>query len=80
MDRRRKTLTNVRTEQRPRRYVRHVWLVMLGPLLRYSYQREAFVLRLVGRSAGPVLREDRRARRRPSARFDGVERRHPSAV
>jgi hypothetical protein len=47
---------------------------MLGPLFRYSYSRDAYVLRGLGRSVGPVLREDRRRRLgRPS---DGIERRH----
>jgi hypothetical protein len=46
---------------------------VLRPLLRYSVTREAYVLRGVGNSLGPVLRADRRRRRR---RFDGVERRH----
>jgi hypothetical protein len=46
---------------------------MLNPVLRYSYSRDAYVLRAVGRSLGPVLRPDRRIRRaRP---LDGVERR-----
>jgi hypothetical protein len=37
---------------------------MLRPLLRYSATRDAYVLRFVGRSTGPVLRADRRGRRR----------------
>jgi hypothetical protein len=45
---------------------------MLRPVLRYSSTRDAFVLRLVGKSGGPVLRVDRRRRRRS---FDGVDRR-----
>ena len=49
------------------------WLTLLRPLLRYSYSRDAFVLRGLGRSVGPVLRaERRRARHRP---IDGIERR-----
>jgi hypothetical protein len=47
--------------------------VLLRPLLRYSLTREAYVLRLVGASLGPVLRPNRRSRRR--VRFEGVERR-----
>jgi hypothetical protein len=63
----------MRSTRRPRRYVAKRWLLILRPLLRYSATRDAFVLRLVGRSTGPVLRPDRRrARRRP---FEGVERR-----
>jgi hypothetical protein len=63
----------MRSATRPRRYVAHHWLVILRPLLRYSATRDAFVLRLVGRSTGPVLRPDRR-RRRPR-QFEGVDRR-----
>jgi hypothetical protein len=62
-----------RATPRPRRYVPRLWLVLLRPLLRYSLTRDAYVLRGVGRSFGPVLRPDRRRRRRP---FEGVERRH----
>jgi len=43
-------------------------------MLRYSATRDAFVLRLVGNSNGPVLRPDRRRHRR-RAPFDGIERR-----
>lgn len=58
---------------RTRRYVAKHWFTLLGPVLRYSYSRDAYVLRGVGRSLGPVLRVERRHRReRPS---DGVERR-----
>lgn len=60
-------------QQRPRRYVARHWFLLLRPLLRYSLSRDAFVLRGIGTSAGPVLRVDRR-RRRQSA-FAGVERR-----
>jgi hypothetical protein len=49
------------------------WLLLLRPLLRYSATRDAFVLRGVGRSIGPVLRADRRRGRGRS--FAGVERR-----
>jgi hypothetical protein len=45
---------------RTRRYVNAQWLGALSPLLRYSYSRDAYVLRFVGRTFGPVLREDRR--------------------
>ena len=33
---------------------------MLRPILRYSHVRDAYVLRGVGSSVGPVLRVDRR--------------------
>jgi hypothetical protein len=49
------------------------WFAMMSPMLRYSYSRDAYVLRGVGRAVGPVLREERRRRLgRPS---DGIERR-----
>jgi hypothetical protein len=58
---------------RTRRYVARQWLTLLKPLFRYSYSRDAYVLRGVGRSMGPVLRADRRQKRdRP---LDGIERR-----
>jgi hypothetical protein len=63
----------MRSTRRPRRYVGRHWLLILRPLLRYSAVRDAFVLRFVGRSKGPVLRPDRRRRGRAS--FDGVDRR-----
>jgi hypothetical protein len=50
----------MRRVMRPRRYVARHWLVLGRPLLRYSEPREAYVLRLVGRKWGPVLRQDRR--------------------
>jgi hypothetical protein len=49
------------------------WLLLMRPLLRYSTTRDAYVLRLIGRKAGPVLRIDRRHRRQPA--FTGAERR-----
>jgi hypothetical protein len=58
--------------QRHRRYVARHWLSIFRPALRYSTTRDAYVLRVVGNSKGPVLRVDRRRRRVP---FDGVERR-----
>lgn len=63
-----------RSVARSRRYISRYRLLMLRPLLRYSVTREAFVLRLVGNSVGPVLRPDRRRRARRQ-RFDGIERR-----
>jgi len=62
----------MRSTVRPRRYVARHWLLILRPMLRYSTGRDAFVLRAVGNSTGPVLRPDRRRRRAP---FDGAERR-----
>jgi len=46
-------------------------------MLRYSYSRDAFVLRGVGRSVGPVLRPNRRMRRQPP--FEGIDRLHSPA-
>jgi hypothetical protein len=63
----------MRTKQRPRRYLARPMLVVLKPVLRYSVTRDAFVLRGIGRSAGPVLRVDRRGERRST--YAGVERR-----
>jgi len=42
-------------------------------MLRYSATRDAFVLRGVGNSRGPVLLPDRRRRRQEA--FTGVDRR-----
>jgi hypothetical protein len=66
-----------RHDLRTRRYVGKHWLALLRPVLRYSYSRDAFVLRGVGRSLGPVLRANRRTRRQPP--FVGIDRRHSSA-
>jgi hypothetical protein len=68
----------MRTQQRPRRYVARYWLLLLKPVLRYSATRDAFVLRGVGRSSGPVLRVDRRAGRETS--YGDAERRRASAA
>jgi hypothetical protein len=68
----------MRSVGRPRRYVARFWLVLFRPFLRYSVTRDAFVLRVVGRSAGPVLRPNRRRHRRAS--FEGAERRRVSAT
>ncbi len=46
----------------------------MRPLLRYSESRDAYVLRWVGRSIGPVLRAERRLTG-TSRGFDGVDRR-----
>ena len=63
----------MRTQQRPRRYLARHWLVALKPVLRYSATRDAFVLRAIGNSKGPVLRVDRRGSR--LAEYGGAERR-----
>jgi hypothetical protein len=51
------------------------WLRLLRPLFAYNYSRDAYVLRGIGRSVGPVLRAERRVRMRS---FDGVDRRGAS--
>ncbi len=66
----------MRRVKRPRRYVARHWLLLARPLFRYSAIREAYVLRVVGRRTGPVLREDRRR----GQSFDGVERRRHTSV
>jgi len=62
----------MRTVKRPRRYINRRLLTLVRPFLRYSISRDAFVLRGVGSTVGPVLRADRRSRRA----YSGVERRH----
>jgi len=59
---------------RTRRYVAKNTLLLGRPFFRYSYSRDAFVLRAVGRSVGPVLRLNRR-RLREGGAMDGIERR-----
>jgi hypothetical protein len=63
----------MRTVRRPRRYVSRRWLALLGPVLRYSASRDAYLLRGVGRRYGPVLRLDRRVASR--RQFETPERR-----
>jgi hypothetical protein len=58
---------------RRRRYLSHRWFTLLSPLLRYSYSRDAYILRGVGRRVGPVLRPERR--RHLGDPSDGIERR-----
>lgn len=67
----------MRTQQRPRRYVAPHWLSVLKAVLRYSTTRDAYVLRAIGNSKGPVLRVDRRRRGRSS--YAGAERRMSAA-
>jgi hypothetical protein len=57
---------------RPRQYVSAARLYAMFPLLRFSYERGAYVLRFVGESKGPVLRKDRR---RGQHKFSGADRR-----
>jgi hypothetical protein len=43
--------------QRPRKDVSHTTITVLSPFFRYSASRDAYVLRAVGNTHGPVLRE-----------------------
>jgi hypothetical protein len=47
----------MRSHKRRRRNVPGVCLVAMRPLLRYSINREAYVLRVGGGRFGPVLKE-----------------------
>lgn len=58
--------------QRPRHYVSRATLALMQPLFRYSLSRDAYVLRVIGNSRGPVLRRERRNKQRDYA---GPERR-----
>jgi hypothetical protein len=57
---------------RPRQYLSRVKIALLRPLFRYSKPRNAYVLRIVGSTRGPVLCRDRRRRYR---QWPGEERR-----
>jgi hypothetical protein len=57
---------------RPRQYVSAARLYAMFPLLRFSYERGAYILRFVGETRGPVLRKDRRRRQQA---FGGPDRR-----
>jgi hypothetical protein len=46
----------MRSEPRERRNVGPTTVRVLSPLFRYSYTRDAYVLRVIGRRRGPVLR------------------------
>ncbi|HTU96062.1 MAG TPA: hypothetical protein VMF14_09505 [Solirubrobacteraceae bacterium] len=58
--------------ERPRQYVSPARLYAMYPVLRFSYERGAYVLRFVGETRGPVLRKNRRRRQRA---FSGGDRR-----
>ncbi|HEY6526653.1 MAG TPA: hypothetical protein VIY10_22900 [Solirubrobacteraceae bacterium] len=57
---------------RPRQYVSPARLYAMYPFLRFSYERGAYILRVIGETKGPVLRKDRR---RSQGAFRGTERR-----
>lgn len=40
---------------RPRRHVSQLTLAVIRPLFRYSYSRDAYILRVLGSRRGPVL-------------------------
>lgn len=48
----------MRTHARERRQITTAKLRLLRPILRYSYARDAYILRLVGDSVGPVFQLD----------------------
>ncbi len=59
-------------EPRKRHYVSKNVLTLAWPLFRYSIARDAYVLRYIGSTRGPVLKQERRKRQRA---FLGRERR-----
>jgi len=61
----------MRTVKRRRRYVGKHVIMLVRPVFRYSKSRHAYVLRVVGRRYGPVLRLDRRH----GSSWEGTERR-----
>jgi hypothetical protein len=58
--------------RRPRHFVSKLTLMLVRPLFRYSPSRDAYVLRAIGNTRGPVLRRERRRVQREHA---GPERR-----
>jgi hypothetical protein len=62
---------------RPRRYVSQLQLYAILPVLRYSALRDAYILRFVGETRGPVLRRERRRDRRA---YTGPDRRQARQV
>ena len=59
--------------QRSRHYVSRATLALARPLFRYSLSRDAYVLRVIGNTHGPVLRRERRNKEH---QYGGPERRH----
>ena len=66
------TVAEMTSIGRPRQYVSTARLYAMFPVLRFSYERGAYVLRFVGETRGPVLRKDQRRRQRE---FTGPDRR-----
>lgn len=48
------------------------------PLFTYNRERDAYILRVVGRRFGPALKQDRRVRQEPPR--DGVDMRRRGAA
>ena len=65
-------VTEMTSIGRTRQYVSAARLYAMFPVLRFSYERGAYVLRFVGETRGPVLRRDRRRRQQE---FTGPDRR-----
>jgi hypothetical protein len=57
----------MRTTPRPRHHINPVVFALLRPALRFSYTREAYVLRVVGNHRGPVFVRGRPAEHEASA-------------
>jgi len=53
-------------QPRERRHIGALGLLVLRPFLRYSESRDAYILRAVGRTRGPVFVRHRLPRRRPA--------------
>ncbi len=51
-------------QERRRHYVSRATLALAWPAFRYSVTRDAYVLRFIGSSRGPVLRQNRRQTQR----------------
>lgn len=64
----------MRTTPRPRHHINPVAFALLRPVLRFSYTREAYVLRVVGNHRGPVF-----VRARTTAPHAPAEEPRPSA-
>jgi len=56
----------LRTVARRRRRAAGWLIASLSPLFRYDYNRDAYVLRLVGNHLGPVIRQRANVDRRSS--------------
>ncbi|HEX3518112.1 MAG TPA: hypothetical protein VHT29_03655 [Solirubrobacteraceae bacterium] len=67
----------MRAVPRRRHYLASQRLTLLTPVFRYSDSRDAYVLRVIGKRVGPVLRADRRVTKR--RRLEGPERRAHAA-